>query len=135
MLDNESIRCFLAAMRHLNFRAAAAEVYLSPAAFSDRIQRLEQDLGSRLFQRSTRMIQPTAAAYALLVEAENLLHAEQRCRSVVRQDPLPVEFTIGTRYELGLSFVVPILKKLRASHPHWTVHVFFGDTPSLLDDL
>jgi LysR family transcriptional regulator, glycine cleavage system transcriptional activator len=135
MLDNESIRCFLAAMRHLNFRAAASEVFLSPAAFSDRIQRLEESLNVRLFQRSTRHIQPTAAALALFPKAEELLIAEQNCQQAVSETPKPYEFTIGTRYELGLSFIIPIIQSLRNSHPHWTIHIFFGDTPSLLGAL
>jgi len=135
MLDNESIRCFLAAMRHLNFRAAASEVFLSPAAFSDRIQRLEEVLEVRLFQRSTRQVQPTAAALALLPKAEELLLSEQACREIVRTNPAPIEFTIGTRYELGLSFIIPIIQQLKDSHPHWTIHIFFGDTPSLLNAL
>src|SRR2546423_1570208 len=41
-MDFDSLRSFEAAATTLNFRAAADRVHLSPAAFSDRIQRLEE---------------------------------------------------------------------------------------------
>jgi hypothetical protein len=50
-MDIDSLRCFEAAATTLNFRAAAGRVHLSPAAFSDRLQRLER-LG-RVFRRAS----------------------------------------------------------------------------------
>ena len=45
----------------LNFRRAARAVGLSPAALSDRIRRLEEQLGESLFQRTTRRVSLTLA--------------------------------------------------------------------------
>lgn len=53
-MDLESLRCFAAAAATLNFRAAARRVALSPGAFSDRLRRLEEELGVPLFVRTTR---------------------------------------------------------------------------------
>ena len=41
----DSLRCFQAAARLLNFRAAARSVALTPAALGQRIQKLEEQLG------------------------------------------------------------------------------------------
>ena len=49
-MDLDSLRCFDAAATTLRFRAAAARVHLSPAAFSDRIRRLEANLGVALLE-------------------------------------------------------------------------------------
>ena len=46
MRDLDSLRCFVAAAERLNFRAASKVVALSPAAFSDRSKRLDQDISA-----------------------------------------------------------------------------------------
>jgi LysR family glycine cleavage system transcriptional activator len=54
-----------AAYRHLNFSDAAAELFVSQAAVSKRIQQLETWLGVELFDRSGRKLLPTEAGRAL----------------------------------------------------------------------
>lgn len=44
----------------LSFRAAALDLGVTPAAVSRTIQRLEERLGVRLFERSTRSVRLTA---------------------------------------------------------------------------
>lgn len=132
--DLESLRCFEAAAAHRNFRIAAESVALSPAAFSDRIRRLEEVLGARLFERSTRRVALTPAGERLLPQARRCLEEARRCALAVsgRAAP-PFALTIGTRYELGMSWLVPALAELRAARPERTLHLYFGDGTDLID--
>jgi len=50
----ETFRFFEAAARHLNFTHAAEEMHVTHGAVSQRIKRLEEDLGTPLFRRSGR---------------------------------------------------------------------------------
>lgn len=133
-MDLDSLACFAAAARAPSFRAAASQVALSPAAFSDRLARLEDDLGVRLFQRTTRRVALTEAGHRLLPDALRLLDDARRLQQRARQPdaPVPFDLTIGTRYELGLSWLVPLLADLRAEAPHRTLHLAMADTPDLL---
>lgn len=134
--DLESIRCFEAAASQPSFRAAAAQVGLSPAAFSDRIRRLEETLAVRLFERSTRHVALTDAGRKLLPQARRALAEVRRCAAVVREDRAPpFELVVGTRYELGLSWLVPALGDLAAARPERTLHLYFGDGPDLVERL
>ena len=130
--DPESLRCFAAAAHQLNFRAAATSVALSPAAFGTRIQKLEEQLGAPLFTRSTRRVALTAAGEKLLPQARRVLEEAQRCLGVLSGDRVPYELTVGTRFELGLSWLVPALSGLSRAHPERTIHVTFGDSAELL---
>lgn len=133
--DLESLRCFLAAARQLNFRDAARAVALSPAAFSDRIQRLEATLGAPLFDRTTRRVALSIAGERLLPEAQRCLDQARRCAEVIRGEalaPLPYELSIGTRFELGMSWLVPALDGLEKARPERRLHLSFGDTPDLV---
>ena len=134
VLDLDSVRCFLAAAHKDSFRAAAAVVHLSPAAFGERLKRLEDDLGAPLFERTTRVVRLTAAGERFLPAAEALLAEALRAREAVL-DPLriaPFALLIGTRYELGMSWLVPNLGRLEATRPERTVHLYFGDSSDLL---
>ncbi len=131
----ESIHCFDVGARLLNFRAAAKQVFLSPAAFSDRIRRLEEQLGAPLFVRSTRKVVLTETGERLLPQARRMLEDARSLTRPVAQGPMPYELTLGTRYELGLSWVLPALSQLEKQQPHRTLHLHFADSAELISSL
>jgi LysR family glycine cleavage system transcriptional activator len=131
--DLDSIRCFIAAAKTLNFRAGARAVSLTPAAFGKRIQQLEQQLDTRLFERTTRHVALTKSGRAMWPEALRLVQVAEECVRAGRGEsgPATVSVTIGTRYELGLSWLVPMLPVLAAALPHVEVNYYFGSGPDL----
>jgi DNA-binding transcriptional LysR family regulator len=133
-MDFDSLRCFDAAATTLNFRAGAGRVHLSPAAFSDRIHRLEDDLGAPLFVRTTRQVELSDAGRRLLPLARELLAGAERLRAVGRgpADRSPYELYVGTRYELGLSWLCPLLTELERARPERMIHLYNGDGPDLV---
>lgn len=68
--DYAELRAFAAVVRHGSFTRAAAHLGLSPSALSQTIRALEDRLGQRLLNRTTRSVAPSAAGQAL---AERLL--------------------------------------------------------------
>jgi DNA-binding transcriptional LysR family regulator len=129
----ETLACFDAAARTLNFRSAARAVALSPAAFGQRIKQLEEHLGAVLFERTTRSVRLTAAGTSLLPRARNCLAAAEQCLRHA-EGPFPrIELTLGTRFELGMSWVVPELGRLKLRHPELTLHLYFGAGRDLLE--
>ncbi|MBX7099047.1 MAG: LysR family transcriptional regulator [Myxococcaceae bacterium] len=133
--DLESLRCFEAGASRLNFRAASKQVALSPAAFSDRIRRLEEQVGTPLFTRSTRRVALTEAGHALWPRAREALEAARLCLSPAAPDTTPYALTVSTRFELGLSWLLPALKVLEVKVPHRTLHLHFADSPEMLQAL
>lgn len=131
----ESLRCFLAAARLLNFRAAAKSVALTPAAFGQRIKGLEDQLGCALFQRSTRSVRLTQEGLRLRPVAERCVVAATECLDLAGGAPHAggaLDVVLGTRHELGLSWILPQLAPLAEAHPTWTVHLYFGSGRDLL---
>lgn len=130
----EDLRCFAAAARLLNFRAAARSVALTPAALGQRIHKLEDELGVQLFHRTTRSVTLTEAGLSLVPFAERCLAAARDCVRAARGEtgPPPTEVTLGTRYELGLSWIVPQLEALGQRLPSLDLHLYFGSGRDLL---
>lgn len=130
----DSLRCFIAAAQMLNFRAAARSVNLTPAALGQRIKQLEDQLSSPLFSRTTRSVALTAAGLALLPIAKRTVESAAECERAVRGDldRVPTELIMGTRHELGLSWLLPQLDALNTAFPHVTLHLYFGSGEDLL---
>jgi LysR family glycine cleavage system transcriptional activator len=131
----DSLRCFTSAAKLLHFRAAARSVGLTPAAFGQRIKQLEDQLGAELFKRTTRSVQLTEAGLALLPIAERTLSAAAECVRVTAEGARalsPVDLTLGTRHELGMSWVLPELVLLEQAYPWLKLHLYFGSGSDLL---
>jgi len=133
-MDLYSLRCFDAAAATLTFRSAARRVHLSPAAFTDRIQRLEGELGVTLFVRTTRRVDLSEVGRRLLPLAREVLAGAVQLVAAGRSPGAvaPYQLTVGTRYELGVSWLCPALTTLERRRPERTIHLYVGDTPDLL---
>lgn len=65
----EELRSFVAVATRLSFKAAAEELFISQPALSRRIDRFEEALGGRLFERTTRRVSLTASGTLFLEHA------------------------------------------------------------------
>lgn len=79
-LDLETVRAFIAIARYGSFSAAAREINRTQAAISQQMQRLEDGLGTRLLERTTRSVALTLAGARFLPFAEQLLEADRAAR-------------------------------------------------------
>lgn len=67
------LRAFVAVYQLGKLSAAAEQLFVTQSAISVLIRQMEQGLGARLFDRTTRSLQPTQAAREALVVAERIL--------------------------------------------------------------
>ncbi|MGH3462369.1 MAG: LysR family transcriptional regulator [Kribbellaceae bacterium] len=77
-LDPRHLRYFVAVAEELHFSRAATRLYVAQQALSRDIRRLEQQLGVRLFTRTTRRVALTPEGERLLVRARELLALQQQ---------------------------------------------------------
>lgn len=80
-----AIRVFGEVARHESFTAAAKELRLSTASVSRIIGELENDLGVRLFNRTTRRVQPTDAGLEFLRRSTGVLEEIELLRGQTRE--------------------------------------------------
>jgi DNA-binding transcriptional LysR family regulator len=72
-LQLTELTAFVAVAEHLNFTRAAAQVGISLPTMSQTIRGLEERLGVRLFNRTTRSVALTEAGERLLVDVQPIL--------------------------------------------------------------
>ncbi|MEO8673662.1 MAG: LysR family transcriptional regulator [Tahibacter sp.] len=109
--------------------AAARDLDLSPALASQRIQRLERNLGVRLFQRTTRRLSLTAEGLALLERAQSLLDEFAALAQRLRRGREDIAGTlrISMSSSFGRRFVSPLLPRFLARHPEVSLHAHLSD--------
>lgn len=76
-IDLRDLSAFVTVARHRNFRRAARELRISPSALSENLRDLEERLGVRLLNRTTRSVAPTEAGERLLMRLDPALRDVQ----------------------------------------------------------
>lgn len=84
-MELRHLRYFIAVAEELNFRRAAERLRVAQPALSSQIKNLEEDLGVRLFDRTTRSVNLTQTGHVLLAEARGILGATTHAEQLVRK--------------------------------------------------
>lgn len=123
----KQLRAFVAVYQLRKLSAAATQLFLTQSAVSVLIRQMEDGLGTRLFDRTTRSLQPTAAAHEAVQVAERILRdldslgAGLQDLSGLRRGRVTVVIT-PTLAEILLP---PVVREFRAQHPD--IHLVIDD--------
>ncbi|MFC4784769.1 LysR family transcriptional regulator [Nocardioides sp. MAHUQ-72] len=82
-MDLQQLRYVVAVAELGNFTRAAERCFVVQSALSHQVAKLEQELGARLFHRTSRMVRLTPAGEAFLPSARQCLLAADRARAEV----------------------------------------------------
>jgi DNA-binding transcriptional LysR family regulator len=99
--------------------AAARLLDISPAVASASLKRLETDLGTALFVRTTRSMRLTVAGERLLARCRPLLDGLREAEEELRASETAIEgqLQISMPSDLGRHVVLPWLNAFQALHP------------------
>src|ERR1043166_4883130 len=110
-----ALRMFEAAARRGSFTKAAAELHVTQAAVSHQLRALEEQLGIRLFQRSTRRLTLTPAGQRLLPAVSDAFETLGRAvGDIGRGERL---LSITTTPSFGARWLAPRLGWFAAANP------------------
>src|SRR3990172_3656965 len=98
-MDISALQAFLAVADTGSFSAAAERIYLTQPAISKRIATLENELGTKLFDRIGRSVQLTAAGQALAARGRTLLKDFEDVRRAITN----LAGTIGGELRVAMS--------------------------------
>jgi LysR family hydrogen peroxide-inducible transcriptional activator len=89
--------------RHGSFNSAARAMHISPSGLSHQVQKVEQALGTPLFERGGRKIVPTAGGKRLLLQIDAVLGAAELLQQTARSGAVAFggELRLGVPASLG----------------------------------
>lgn len=129
MAGLQAYLAFTETVKHGNFAGAAREMGISASAVAKSIGRLEEDLGIRLFHRTTRKVTLTSDGHEL----------HERCKHITDEIEALRNDAAGTRSEpsgtlrlnvpvvLGRQLIVPVLSQLVRRYPGLALDVVYSD--------
>jgi LysR family transcriptional regulator, glycine cleavage system transcriptional activator len=126
------LRAFEAVARHLSFRAAAQDLYLTQSAVSRQIRALEEELGAVLFLRGTRHVELTAAGASLLQAVAPFVDRLDASVRHIRLARGRRTVTLSTFASFASLWLLPRLEAFQHEHPEIDIRV---STSDLLVDL
>jgi DNA-binding transcriptional LysR family regulator len=82
-MELRQLRYAEAVARHRHFTRAAEELHVAQSALSHQVRRLETELGTQLFERTSRSVTPTEAGEAVAARARRILGELEAVRGEV----------------------------------------------------
>lgn len=131
--DIAALRVFLAVLDHGGFRRAAPHLGMTPSAVSQSIRILEERLGQRLLNRTTRSLAPTEAGQRLRTRIAPALAEIAAAEDELLATPDHVTGRVRiTAPRVGAEHVLaPRLASFHAAYPGVKVEIIISET---LDD-
>ncbi|MGR3634824.1 MAG: LysR family transcriptional regulator [Shimia sp.] len=116
--DFGDLEAFLAVKETGSFHGAAYRLNLSQSAITRRVRKLEDALGSQLFERTTRAVKPTLAAKSLQARAEAMVNDAHETARAMRDASVAFAHQRGTVVTVAsvptviTRLLVPALKRV-----------------------
>ncbi|WP_182086689.1 LysR substrate-binding domain-containing protein [Aureimonas sp. ME7] len=134
-LDLDQLRTFVAIVDTGSFTRAAEEVFKTQSAVSMQVRRLEERLGTDLFERNGRAVKLTDAGARLLNYARRMLSLSQETLLAFDEETIEGHVRIGLPDDYAERFLPEIMARFVRSNPRVELQIACETTSCLIDDI
>ncbi|MBT9486773.1 MAG: LysR family transcriptional regulator [Rubrivivax sp.] len=130
--DFAELKAFVAVVERQSFARAAEHLGLSPSALSQTIRQLEDRLGARLLNRTTRSVAPTASGQRLYGRVAPLFRemADAVAEASAATGRMSGSLRINTLGMAARQLIAPRLGRFHHAHPHVALDIVVDDSLS-----
>ncbi len=129
-MDTQNLKAFVAVAECRSFSLAADKLHITQPAISKRIQMLEQQVHSQLFDRIGRQTSLTEAGRTLLPHAEAVLREMQAARQAISDlaGEVKGQLKLITSHHIGLHRLPRVLREYTERYPQVELDIRFMDS-------
>ncbi|MCC6067731.1 LysR family transcriptional regulator [Ferrovum sp. PN-J185] len=134
-MNINELRFSVAVAQERNFRKAAEKCFVSQPALSTAIQKLEEELGVKLFERSKSQVTLTAIGITIIAQAVTILEEIDKLKLLSKQsqDPLVGQVKLGVIYTIGPYLIPDLISPLHQLAPLMPISVEENTTDKMAD--
>src|SRR5262249_34772664 len=131
---SRQIRAFLLVAQHHSFTRAAEALFITPSGLSLLIRELENQLGFRLFDRTTRHVALTNHGSQLLAVARRSMEDLDAAMSHIGQTVKEAghSLSLGASPLVAANILPQAIKEFRSQRPDLRIQVFDADVTTIL---
>lgn len=135
-MDFRTLEMFVCLADKLHFGRASDAMHVSPSALSRQIQRLEAELGTRLFIRDNRNVSLTQQGKQALQDCQLiLLQWQQLTQQFANPDELSGQLQLYCSVTAAQTFMRQFIERFRADYPMVSLTVETGDAALALEKI
>ena len=125
----KSLMIFIRSAQYCSFSEAARQLGMAPSAVSRAVLRLEDELGVRLLQRTTRSLTLTEAGDRFYQRAQQILSDLEAAELEVKQlQSMPIgTLRLDLSFVFGKLHIAPALLQFATQYPQLNLNVSFSD--------
>lgn len=118
-MNTTQLECFMAVANYLNFSRAAEQLRITQPAVSHQINTLEDELGVKLFRRTSKSVSLTQEGFQFTQYAGEILKLSELSKARMKKFRTEVlsRVVIGCRNTTELRVLRPALEQLRLQDP------------------
>lgn len=127
------LRFIVAVAQERNFRRAAAKSFISQPALSLAIQKLEEELGLKIFERGKNEVSLTPVGSAIVEQAQRVLEEAERIREIAAQgkNQLSTPLRLGIIHSVSPYLLPDLIPELKRLAPQMALEVEENITANL----
>jgi len=128
-MDTHALKLFMEVMRRRSFTDVANSHGVAPSSVSRTVANLEKELGFRLFQRSTRKLEPTEAGIVYYERISPLVDELESAKQIaidINDEPKGT-LRVSAPIVFGQRYIVPLLAELMEKYPLLSIELQLTD--------
>ena len=133
-VSTRQLRAFRLVAQHRNFTRAAEALFITPSGLSVLIRELENRVGFRLFDRTTRHVELTQHGLELLaVIQRSLEELDAGIANIGRSaKQISQSISLGATPLVAANILPPAMREFRRMRPDLQIQLFDADLPTLI---
>lgn len=131
-MNTVQLECFVTVAEYLNFSKASKALKITQPAVSHQIQTLEEELGVKLFSRTSKSVSLTQEGWLFLPDAQLILKTAYSAKDRLDNHEHYIPLELGCHNYMELNLFPPILKDLSEEFPLLRPNIHLIPFPLLL---
>ncbi len=136
-MDFKQIEAFVNVVRYKSFSKAADATFFTQPTISTHIRNLEKELGVKLLERKSRVVEMTPQGAKFYKYAVDMINTRSQAFDALNEEHDVIEgiLEIQTSSIPGITFLPPLLAEFRRQHEGIQYYVSLSDTGSVVDNI